>query len=83
MKFVKEKDGSRYLKTKRYNMWLGSWFYILDWALPFHINIESWDKDYANIYLHVLCFGVDFTRISHEYLKELNKISEDIKNEKN
>lgn len=62
------------MQTKNYKLYFDFYHYVWDWALPLYINIEYLSHDYIEIQLHVLCFTLGFTRISHSYLKELNNI---------
>lgn len=83
MKFQKDKDEWWSIITKNYRTWLSLYHHWWDWALPLHINVEFWNKDYTNIYLHILFFTFDFTRISHKYSKKLDTLFKDKTDEKN
>lgn len=74
MEFRKDKDESWSIITKNYRTWFGFYHWWWDWALPLHVNIEYWKKEHIDVYLHILFFTFDFTRISHKYLKEVNKM---------
>ena len=62
------------MKTKNYTLYFGASYDWLDWALPLRIAVEYWHRDYTEIWLQILCFNFDCTRISHKYGAELDNM---------
>ncbi len=78
MEIIKDKDGCRAVSTKKAKFYFSSWCYLWDLALPVHIDIECFTKEYTEIRLHILCFNISFTRISHKCSDKFDKILEEL-----
>lgn len=78
MKFEKDSDNDWNLVTKNYKIYSNVSCHWWDLALPLHIDIDTWHSDYIEIRLHLLFFNIWFTRISHKYLLDLDKMMEKI-----
>ncbi len=77
MKLQKDPDdGSWSIITKKATMNFSFYQWWSDWALPLHVEIDSWGGDYFDIRLHILIFSFSFVRISHEYGTKLDKMFE-------
>lgn len=72
------KQKQREIKTKNFIFYFSFYHYLWDWALPLYVSVETYHRDYIEIYLHVLCLTFSFMRISHEYLEELDNFMENI-----
>ena len=42
------------IKTKNFVFYFNFYYYLWDWALPLHISIDTYHRDYFDIYLHIL-----------------------------
>lgn len=71
---MKEKE----IKTKNFVFYLDLDCYLWDWALPLYVSVETYHRDYIDIYLHIFCLTFNFTRLSHKYLKSLDNFLEKI-----
>ncbi len=74
MKKLKERE----IKTKNFIFYFSFYHYLWNWALPLYVSIDTYHRDYIDIYVHILCLTFNFTRISHKYLKELDGFVEEI-----
>ena len=74
MKERKERE----IKTKNFIFYFSFNYYLWDWALPLYISVETYHRDYIDIYLHIFCLTFNFMRISHKYLEKLDGFLETI-----
>lgn len=72
MKIKKDKDDGWNLITKKSKTYFSFDKWWWDWALPLHVDIDTWDKGYYCIRLHILCFNFHYTKITHKCAKELD-----------
>jgi len=71
-----KKPKEREIKTKNFIFYFNFYHYFWDWALPLYVSIDTYHRDYIDIYLHILCLTFNFTRISHKYFKSLGNFLE-------
>jgi len=63
------------VKSKNYMHYPDCWHSWWDWALPLRFEIETLDKDYFEINVQILCVYFTYTRISHKWLIDLDKLT--------
>ncbi|KKN77468.1 hypothetical protein LCGC14_0360270 [marine sediment metagenome] len=61
------------MKTKNYEISLtGNISWRWRWTFLFSLEREYVSKEYTEIHLHILCFGISFMAISHKYAAKLD-----------
>ena len=66
-------------QTKNFIFYFDFYHCLWSWALPLYVTIETYHRDYIDIYVHILCLTFNFLRISHKYSKKLDDFVENIK----
>lgn len=62
------------MKTKNYHLHFSFYHCWYNWALPLHINIESFDNDYFEINLQILCCSFSFVVVSHKFARKVDNL---------